>query len=152
MLLVANMIRLIGAPYSTILVAAGQQSYIKISPLSEGISNFLASIALGYFLGGIGVAIGTLIGSFFSLGSHFFYSIPKTRSAIAISRRDLVLSGVLAPLFWTCPMILAGAASLWGFPVGMAPFAIAMVLSVAGAGILLQKAGTISGGKLALAE
>ena len=152
MLLIANMIRLIGAPYSTILVAAGQQSYIKISPLSEGISNFLASIALGYFLGGIGVAIGTLVGSFFSLGSHFFYSIPKTRSAIAISRKDLVFSGVLAPLFWTFPLVLAGAASLSGFSFGIAPFAIAMALSIAGAVVLLQKSGTISGRKLALAE
>lgn len=152
MLLIANMIRLIGAPYSTILVAAGQQSYIKISPLSEGVSNFLASIALGYLLGGIGVAIGTLIGSFFSLGSHFFYSIPKTRSAIAISRRHLVISGVLTPLFWTCPLVLAGAASLSGFPVGAVPFAAAMVLSVAGAGILLLKSGAISGSRLALVE
>jgi O-antigen/teichoic acid export membrane protein len=152
MLLIANMIRLIGAPYSTILIAAGQQSYIKISPLSEGVSNFLASVVLGYFLGGIGVAIGTLIGSFFSLGSHFVYSIPKTRSAIGISRKDLVFSGVLTPLLWTCPLILAGAASLSGVPVGVAPFAIAMALSIAGAGILLQKSGTISGRKLALAE
>lgn len=152
MLLIANMIRLIGAPYSTILVAAGQQSYIKISPLSEGISNFVASIALGYFYGGIGVAIGTLIGSFFSLGSHFFYSIPKTRSAIEVSRRELVFDGVLAPLLWTCPLILTGAASLSGFSVGVVPFAIAMVLSIAGAGILLQKSGTISGRKFALAE
>lgn len=152
MLLIANMIRLVGAPYSTILVAAGQQSYIKISPLSEGVSNFIASLVLGYFYGGIGVAIGTLIGSFFSLGSHFFYSIPKTRSAIALSRRELVISGVLAPIFWTCPLILAGAACLSGYPVGVAALTVATLLSILGAGILLQKAGTISGFRFVLAE
>src|SRR5262249_24605342 len=46
-LIVANIIRLIGAPYSLVMVAAGQQNYIKVSPVVEGISNFVASAVLG---------------------------------------------------------------------------------------------------------
>ena len=40
-LAIANLVRLIGAAYSVVLVAAGQQSQIKVSPLTEGISCLL---------------------------------------------------------------------------------------------------------------
>ncbi len=63
-----------------------------------------------------------------------------------------MISGVLAPIFWTCPLILAGAACLSGYPVGVAALTVATLLSILGAGILLQKAGTISGFRFVLAE
>jgi len=136
-LIVANVVRLIGLPYATILVAAGQQNYIKISPLSEGISNFVASIVLGTILGGIGVALGTLLGSFVSLGTHFFYSMVRTRGAIALSRRALVVSGVLFPILSTSPLLVTAVASLRGFEIRPFVFGAAALLSIIGAAVVV---------------
>jgi O-antigen/teichoic acid export membrane protein len=136
-LIVANIVRLIGAPYSTVLVAAGQQSYIKISPLAEGISNFIASVVLGFFLGAIGVALGTLIGSFIGVGAHLWYSMPRTKSAIAFSRRDFVLSGVMIPLICTSLLPTAAIASLLGLKVHDSIICLAVVISLVGIALLM---------------
>src|SRR5262249_22396191 len=72
MLLVANVIRLCALPYSTLLLGTGQQNKVILSPLAEGTTNLVASVIGAYLFGAIGVAIGTLIGSFVSLGFHLF--------------------------------------------------------------------------------
>jgi O-antigen/teichoic acid export membrane protein len=121
-----------------IYVAAGQQNYIKVSPLSEGVSNFIASIVLGSLFGGIGVALGTLFGSIVSVASHLWYSMPRTKPVINFSRRDFVASGVLCPLLWTCPLLATALASWRGIEIR--PFIFATVLLVSamgGAGLLL---------------
>jgi O-antigen/teichoic acid export membrane protein len=130
-LIVANIIRLISAPYSVILVAAGQQGYVKISPLAEGISNFAASVALAFFLGGLGVALGTLLGSFVSIGSHLFYSMLRTKPAIDFSRRDLLVTGILYPLLATSPLLAASIASLCGLSEDLFTQTAALFLSIA---------------------
>jgi len=138
-LVVANIIRQVGAPYSFVLVAAGQQSYIKISPLAEGVSNFIASVVLGLLLGGIGVAIGTLIGAIIGISAHLGYSMPRTRTAIDLSRRDFLASGVLIPMLWTSPLIATAIASLCGIEIRPLVFATATLLSLLGAGLLLRR-------------
>ncbi len=140
-LVAANMVRLIGASYSIILIAAGQQGYIKISPLSEGISNFAASVVLGHRYGAIGVALGTLIGSFVSLASHLFYSMPRTRPVIDFSRYQYMLSGVAVPALWTTPLLLLAALALTGSAVRPIFFAGACILSLTGAGVVLRRSG-----------
>jgi O-antigen/teichoic acid export membrane protein len=129
-LLIANVIRSIGGPYATILVAAGQQNYIKISPLAEGVSNFVISVVLGSLFGGIGVALGTLLGSFVSLATHFFYSMVRTKGAISLSRRNLAVSGVLFPLFSTAPLLVTAAVSICGIEIRPLVFASATLLSL----------------------
>jgi O-antigen/teichoic acid export membrane protein len=136
-LIFANIIRLIGQPYAIIIVAAGQQNYIKVSPLSEGVSNFIASIVLGSFFGGIGVALGTLFGSIVSVASHLWYSMPRTKSVIKFSRRDFVVSGVLSPLVWTCPLLATAVASWGGIEIRPFVFAAVLLVSAGGAGLLL---------------
>ena len=136
-LLIANIIRLIGAPYATVLVGAGRQNYIKVSPLAEGISNLVASVVLGWYWGAIGVAAGTLLGSFVSIGAHLFYSLPRTQSEIALSRRNLMTAGVIIPLLCTCPLITVVVADLRGPGVGSFGFGFAMILSLLAAGLLL---------------
>jgi O-antigen/teichoic acid export membrane protein len=136
-LVVANIIRLVGAPYSVVLIAAGQQNYIKVSPLSEGISNFVASVVLGLLLGGVGVALGTLLGSVVSVASHLLYSMPRTHSVIRFSRRQLLLDGLLWPLLWTCPLILAAAVSWRGVAISSPAFALIALTSAAGAALLI---------------
>ena len=138
-LILANIIRLMGAPYSIVLIAAGQQNYIKISPLAEGVSNFIASVALGSMFGGIGVALGTLFGAVVSVGSHLGYSMPRTRAAIDVSRRRFVIAGVLAPLLATLPLLAAAAAALAGIAVRPMAGAAAFLLSCIGAGALLLR-------------
>ncbi len=136
-LVVANMIRQIGAPYATVLVGTGQQNYILVSPLAEGISNFVASVLLGLHWGAIGVAAGTLLGSFVSIGAHLLYSVPRTQSAITLSRWNLVTAGILTPALYTCPLLAVAAASWRGMGVGPIGFGLAMALSLLGAGLLL---------------
>ncbi len=137
-LVVANIIRLVGAPYSVVMVAAGQQNFIKISPLAEGISNFIASVILGLLLGGFGVALGTLFGSVVSVASHLLYSMPRTKSAIFFSRSRFLVSGILIPLLATSPLLAVGVASLRGISIQIPVFAIALILSLTGAALLLK--------------
>ena len=143
-LIIANIIRLIGAAYSVILVAAGQQNYIKVSPLSEGITNLIASIALGSILGGIGVALGTLVGSVVSVGSHLWYSMPRTNAAIRFSRREFVVNGIVWPLLWTFPLVLAAAISWMGIEIKPLVFALIAITSAAGAGMLILRTQRVS--------
>jgi O-antigen/teichoic acid export membrane protein len=145
-LVLANIIRLIGAAYSVVLIAAGQQNYIKVSPLSEGISNFIFSVILGSLMGAIGVAIGTLAGSIISVASHLWYSMPRTKSVIQFSRRDFLIDGVLWPLLWTSPLVLAAATSWLGIEIKPVVFALIAITSLAGAGLLLFRTQRVSVG------
>ncbi len=120
-----------------IYVGPGQQNYIKVSPLSEGASNFVASMVLGSVFGGIGVALGTLFGSIVSVASHLWYSMPRTNPVINFSRRDFVVSGVLSPLLWTSPLLATAAASWCGIVIRPFVFAAAGLLSAMGAGLLI---------------
>jgi len=125
-----------------VLISAGQQNYIKVSPLSAGFSNLLASVALGALFGGIGVAMGTLVGAVVSIGSHLWYSMPRTRAAIDFSRRRFLVSGVLLPALATCPLLAAGAVSMSGVAIGPLALLLAMPLSLAGAALLVTQSGT----------
>jgi O-antigen/teichoic acid export membrane protein len=140
-LVVANIVRLIGASYSIVLIAAGQQRYIKISPLSEGISNFAASLVLGYRFGAIGVALGTLLGSFVGLAAHLLYSMPRTHRAIDFDRDQYLLSGVVIPALWTTPLLLLAVLALTGSAIRPVVFGGAYILSVAVAGVALRRSG-----------
>jgi len=133
-LVIANIIRLIGMPYAIILVGAGQQQYIKVSPLAEGISNFIASIVLGAFLGGKGVALGTLVGSIVGIAAHLWYSMGRTKTSIAFSRRQFIISGVMYPLLWTSPLLALAIAQIFGLRVLAPVFGIAALMSFMAAG------------------
>jgi O-antigen/teichoic acid export membrane protein len=143
-LVVANMIRLVGAPYAIVMIAAGQHRYLKVSPLAEGVSNFVLSVILGFFYGAVGVALGTLLGSIISVASHLGYSMPRTNVAIRFSRRKFVVSGVLVPLLCTWPLLLAAVAASRGIELPPLAIILAALLSAMGAGLLIlrtQRAG-----------
>jgi O-antigen/teichoic acid export membrane protein len=144
-LLIANIIRLIGAPYATVLVSAGQQRLIKISPLTEGISNLLASLVLGSILGAIGVALGTLVGSVFGVAAHILYSMPRTDAEIRISRRRYLVSGVITPFLATIPLLLAAAFSMVRMPAtgGLVILLVAAALSLPGSALVLKHSGVL---------
>jgi O-antigen/teichoic acid export membrane protein len=60
-LLLANIIRNLCAPYSTMVVATAKQSVATASAVTEAVTNLVASIWLAKHYGAMGVAAGTLI-------------------------------------------------------------------------------------------
>ncbi len=105
-LMAANIIRLLGNPYSVVLVASGQQKLVVLSPISEGVTNFLASLLLGARFGAIGVAFGTLIGGTVGLIGHIFYNMPRTTREITFSRKAFLGSALALPFLASAPLIL----------------------------------------------
>ena len=104
-LVIANVIRLCALPYATLLLGTGQQGRVIASPLAEGITNLIASVVGAYWFGAIGVAIGTLIGAFVSVGMHLFYNMPRT-VVFSIDRAKLVKEGLLRPILCGLPFLL----------------------------------------------
>jgi O-antigen/teichoic acid export membrane protein len=140
-LVIANFVRLIGAAYSVVLVAAGQQSQIKVSPLTEGISNLVASVVLGSMFGGIGVALGTLVGAVCAIGAHLIYSMPRTYSAIRFARWDYLRVAVLTPILWTIPLVLCATLSLLNIHYDSEFFVATLTLSALGALVVVTRPG-----------
>jgi O-antigen/teichoic acid export membrane protein len=104
-LVVANVVRLSFLPYATLLLGMGEQGKVVMSPIAEGVTNLAASLFGAWKFGAIGVAVGTLIGSFVSIGVHFLYHMPRTRG-IVIDRPSLVRNGILRPLICAVPFSL----------------------------------------------
>lgn len=145
-LLVANIARLIIAPYVIVVTSAGRPWSIKVSPLIEAISNLVASLVLGAVMGAIGVALGTVIGSVIGIAAHAFCSMPRTNQDIRFSRRKYFVSGVLTPLVCTAPLLIAGVFSLTSspsLPAHPAVFLPAVAFSVVGAALLLRRSGIL---------
>jgi len=104
-LTIANIIRLSGLPYATLLMGTNQQHLVVLSPLVEGVVNLVVSVIAAYFLGAIGVAIGTLFGAIISIGFHIFYNMPRT-TRITCNRQRLILEGLSRPTICAIPGIL----------------------------------------------
>jgi O-antigen/teichoic acid export membrane protein len=105
LLLIGNGIRQIGAVYSTIVLATGEQRLIIFSPLFEGVINSITSVFATSRIGSIGVAIGTITGAISSILFHLFYNLPRTKN-INVTTSILVIDAVLKPLFSITPIIL----------------------------------------------
>jgi O-antigen/teichoic acid export membrane protein len=113
-LVIANGIRLVGAPLSAALVATNQQHYGISGAVVEGISNFALSIGGAILLGAIGVAYGTLAGSCISILWVLLLMIRWLRIPI-VSRSELVLEGCIRPALCMLPVIVC-AATFSGLP------------------------------------
>lgn len=104
MLLVANIVRLSAMPYAMLLIGTGEQRLVILSPVVEGVTNLMVSVALGALLGAIGVAIGTFIGACVGIAFNLVRNMPKTK-AIAIDRHRYVFDGLLRPLLGAAPCL-----------------------------------------------
>jgi O-antigen/teichoic acid export membrane protein len=104
-LVVANVVRLSFLPYATLLLGMGEQRKVVMSPIAEGITNLLVSVCLASFFGAIGVAIGTLVGSFVSVGFHVLHNMPRT-AGIDVDRFLFVKEGLFRPLLCAVPFTL----------------------------------------------
>jgi O-antigen/teichoic acid export membrane protein len=79
----------------------------------EAVLNLIFSFSFGWFLGPIGVAIGTLIPAF-ALG--MFVHVPLHARALNMSYLNLIYRVLLRPLSFLLLMSLAIAAIKWSFP------------------------------------
>jgi O-antigen/teichoic acid export membrane protein len=140
-LIFANIIRLSGVPYATVLVAAAQQRLVTVSPLIEGFSNLTASVLLGARFGARGVAAGTLIGAVIGLLGHIAVNIPRTQGEIHLRARHFVLAG-LAPPWLTVIPLAALALYGWKHPQPSLPlFLLAFILTLALGASLIPRFG-----------
>lgn len=103
-LLLANVIRMVAAPYAAAQVGAGEHVRVMYSPLFEAFINLSVSIVACQKMGPIGVAVGTLVGSIAGNGLQIFYNIPKIKE-IRLGRRALLLEGVFWPIACVFPAL-----------------------------------------------
>jgi O-antigen/teichoic acid export membrane protein len=111
-LIAAQFIRLTMFPYAMIGFAAGQQQRMLVSPILEGLTNLLFSLALIRWIGARGVALGTLIGALVGVWLHLTVSMNKTDS-IQVRRSELVVQGILKPIGLTLPFALCAVLTPW---------------------------------------
>ena len=139
-LVIANMLRMTGAPYASILIGTGQQRAIIVGPLTEGVANLICSVLLGWKFGAIGVAWGTLIGAVFGVSIGVFYNLPRTRDSIDVSRLRYVGEGLVAPALCGFPVYAALLATALGKTIGSTLALPALMISLFACLILLLKA------------
>jgi len=125
-LLLANIIRNLCAPYATVVVATSRQTVATASAVAEGVVNLCASILLARHIGAIGVALGTLIGSVAGVVMHFGLSMHYTQADFSVSRRRLLVKGILWPGTMALPSLLL-APFWWSLKLHPAPPAIWVV-------------------------
>ena len=125
-LVLANIVRSFCQPYATMLAATGKQGAATITAISEAVINLGSSIYLASRFGAIGVAYGTLIGSFISVALHFAVSMRFTRQTLAIARTRLLVRGLLRPAIIAVPSVLL--LPLWWTPSAATPARSVMLL------------------------
>ena len=103
-LVAANVIRLSAAPYVMTLVGTAQQRLVILTPLLEGFSNLLVSIAAGYVFGAVGVALGTFVGSLVGVSGNLFHNMRRT-SGFEFRISDYVRDGLVRPVVCALPAI-----------------------------------------------
>ncbi len=89
-LLAATCFRLVTVLYGLAILGANAQHKVILSPLVEGVVNLTASIILACWIGPIGVAIGTLIGSVVCLLFHSLYNVPRNHKVIPLTPLNLI--------------------------------------------------------------
>ena len=89
-LLLASCLRLSTLLYSLAILSANLQHRIVLSPLVEGLINLACSVLLGFYIGVIGVALGTLLGALVCLALHALYNIPRTADKIPLTPKALI--------------------------------------------------------------
>jgi O-antigen/teichoic acid export membrane protein len=129
-LVLANILRMLCAPYATMLVATESQKVAIAGAIAEAVVNVASSIYLASHMGAIGVAYGTLLGAFVSVVMHFALSMRFTYVKFSVSRIQLFLSGMLRPTVIAVPSAIL--LPLWwrsGTPLFSAPLWLGWAVS-----------------------
>ncbi len=105
-LVVANVVRQCSYPYAMMVVATGTQRSATLTAVLEALVNLTCSLILVRTLGATGVALGTLIGAFVGLGTHFLVSMQRTMPIIDVHRARLLQQSLLRPALCGLPSLL----------------------------------------------
>ena len=105
-LVLANVVRNLCLPYSSMLIAVESQKVAIVGASAEALVNLSASLYLVRHMGAVGVAYGTLIGSFVSVGMHFALSMRYTYNQLLVTRTRLFVSGMVRPALVGIPTLL----------------------------------------------
>lgn len=125
-LVLGNAVRQFGYSYAIAVVATGKQHLATVATVTEAVVNVAVSIYLVQKIGAPGVAIGTLVGAFFSVGLHLVLSMRLTQSTIALSPWRYVLEGICRPMLSVVPVLLL--IPMWK-PLVMLPVGIPWMLA-----------------------
>lgn len=104
-LVIATAIRMLGGPYTSALIGAGEHVRVIFSPIFEGVSNLLVSVIAGYYLGPIGVAIGTLAGAVGGISLHACYNMPRIHD-IRLTGSQYIVECILKPTVDLIPALV----------------------------------------------
>ncbi|MGH9588343.1 MAG: lipopolysaccharide biosynthesis protein [Acidobacteriaceae bacterium] len=102
------LIRISVLPYGITGFSAGEQNKMLVSPGVEAIVNVTLSIILVHHIGALGVAVGTLVGTFVGIALHFWNSMAYTKS-MSFRKTEFLVRGMLAPLGWAMPAAIISA-------------------------------------------
>jgi len=126
LLLIANILRICVSPYIIAMISTGAQRYIILVPLLEGVVNLVCSVIGGYYLGAMGVALGTLIGACVSVCGHIVYTM-RRNTAIELKIGYYVCNSLLRPLL--CAMPIIALSLLWPALSRVAPGLLSPLLA-----------------------
>lgn len=105
-LVLGNIVRQLTYPYALVVVATGRQHLATIGAVAEAMVNIVFSVVLVKRIGAGGVAIGTLIGAFVSVGMHLAVSMHYTQSAVRVQRTRFASQALLRPILSLTPSLL----------------------------------------------
>jgi O-antigen/teichoic acid export membrane protein len=114
-LMLAQAIRLVMNPYASALVATDLQRFGIAQGAVEGVINLVCSLVGAYWIGPLGVALGTLIGAVCGLVWTGLLTLRRT-AAISSGRWKFISEGILRPFLCTLPLLISTVA-LHGQPL-----------------------------------
>jgi O-antigen/teichoic acid export membrane protein len=141
-LVAANIIRLTAVPYVMTLIGTGEQRLVTVTPFLEGMSNLVVSIVAGSMFGAVGVAIGTLFGSFVGVGGNLFYNMRRTVH-IAFRVSDYLRDGLVRPAICALPLIAYVAAIELNKVSATTTRFLCLVAAILATGILVWRFGLL---------
>lgn len=104
-LMLAQAIRLVMNPYASALIATNLQRHGIAQGAVEGVINLVCSIIGAYWIGPLGVALGTLIGAVCGIVWTSLLTLRRT-TEISSGRWKFVSEGILRPFFCTLPLLI----------------------------------------------
>jgi len=104
-LMLAHAIRLVMNPYASALIATDLQRHGVAQGAVEGIVNLICSLIGAYWIGSLGVALGTLIGAICGLAWTCLLTARRT-AEISSGRRKFISEGILRPFLCTLPLVI----------------------------------------------
>lgn len=104
-LMLAHAVRLIMNPYASALIATDLQRHGIAQGAVEGVINLVCSILGAYWIGPLGVALGTLIGAVCGLVWTCLLTVRRT-AEISSGRRTFISEGIFRPFLCSLPLVI----------------------------------------------